>query len=151
MPRTLCFADGIFNKFKSFLLLFYWKFEKIITKLINTLVAAKLGQRFGIPLVTATQVMNHHQLSEYYFLPKGTIMQVIEFYRNKRRVLTISSIFIILRTVSLARVMAEVETRSGCTTFSSRMFVIIPWAKTKQGVSSFTKTQVEQYMVNSTH
>jgi hypothetical protein len=32
-----------------------------------------------------------------------------------------------LRTVSVARVMALVETRSGCTTFSSRMLVMAPF------------------------
>ena len=42
-------------------------------------------------------------------------------------VLTMSSILRMLLTVSLARVMALVLTRSGCTTFSSRMLVMAPF------------------------
>lgn len=38
-----------------------------------------------------------------------------------------SSIFSILRTVSEARVIALVDTSSGCNTFSSRIFVIAPF------------------------
>lgn len=41
-------------------------------------------------------------------------------------VLTMSSILRILRTVSVERVMALTETRSGCTTSSSSMRVIVP-------------------------
>ena len=44
------------------------------------------------------------------------------------RVLMMSSIFISERTVSAASVMALVDTSSGCTTFSSRMLVIVPCA-----------------------
>ncbi len=40
--------------------------------------------------------------------------------------LTMSSIFMMLRTVSVASLMADAETRSGWTTFSSRMSVIVP-------------------------
>ncbi len=43
-----------------------------------------------------------------------------------QRVLTMSSIFMRLRTVSAARVMALVDTSRGCTTFSSRMLVMVP-------------------------
>ena len=41
-------------------------------------------------------------------------------------VLTTSSILRIETTVSEANVIADVDTRSGCTTFSSRMLVIVP-------------------------
>ena len=44
-----------------------------------------------------------------------------------RMTLTISSILRILLTVSEARVMELVDTRSGCTTFSSKMLVIAPF------------------------
>ena len=38
-----------------------------------------------------------------------------------------SSTFMILLTVSAASLMAEVDTRRGCTTFSSSMSVMVPW------------------------
>ena len=44
-----------------------------------------------------------------------------------RMTLTISSILRILLTVSEARVMELVDTRSGCTTFSSRMLAFAPF------------------------
>ena len=44
-----------------------------------------------------------------------------------RRILTISSIFKILRTVSDAKKTADVETNNGCTTFSSSILVIVPY------------------------
>eukprot|EP00983_Pelagomonas_calceolata_P123160 1160978-Pelagomonas_calceolata.AAC.11 len=43
---------------------------------------------------------------------------------------TISSIFKIMRTHSVARVTAEDVTSMGCTTFSSSMLVIVPCATT---------------------
>jgi hypothetical protein len=43
-----------------------------------------------------------------------------------RTVLTTSSILRIETTVSDARLTAEVETRSGCITFSSKILVIVP-------------------------
>ena len=49
----------------------------------------------------------------------------IAFY--PRMTFTMSSILRMLLTVSEARVMELVETRSGCTTFSSRMLVIAPF------------------------
>ena len=52
--------------------------------------------------------------------------------------LTISSTFMMLRTVSAASLIAEVETSRGCTTFSSRMSVMVPcngggWGVVKGG------------------
>lgn len=44
-----------------------------------------------------------------------------------RMTFTMSSILRMLLTVSEARVMELVETRSGCTTFSSSMLVIAPF------------------------
>lgn len=44
-------------------------------------------------------------------------------------VLTMSSIFRILRTVSVARVIALTDTRRGCTTSSSKILVTAPWNK----------------------
>ena len=49
--------------------------------------------------------------------------------------LTMSSIFKILLTVSAANLMAEVDTSSGWTTFSSRMSVIMPWGGGKREVN----------------
>ncbi len=45
------------------------------------------------------------------------------------RTLIMSSIFMMLRTVSDARLMALVVTSRGCNTLSSRMFVIAPLRK----------------------
>ena len=44
-----------------------------------------------------------------------------------RTVLTTSSIFRIDTTVSDANVIDDVETSSGCTTFSSKMLVMVPF------------------------
>ena len=40
-----------------------------------------------------------------------------------------SSIFMMLLTVSVASLMAEEDTSNGCTTFSSRISVMVPWMK----------------------
>ena len=50
-------------------------------------------------------------------------------------VLTISSIFRILRTVSDASWMALVDTSSGCRTFSSRILVMVPWKEKRNRIS----------------
>lgn len=47
-------------------------------------------------------------------------------YKNILSTLTMSSIFRIDLTVSVAKLKAEVLTNKGCTTFSSKMSVIAP-------------------------
>ena len=58
--------------------------------------------------------------------------------------LTMSSIFIMLLTVSAASLMAEVDTNRGCTTFSSKMLVIVPYGK--GGVQTVHKCRYIQYI-----
>ena len=57
---------------------------------------------------------------------KPSLWCVCVYTRDLCVTLTISSTFMMLRTVSADSLIAEVETSRGCTTFSSRMSVMVP-------------------------